>query len=280
MTASRHSRRNFLKSAAFGSMGLALSASLYSDCSGSAKKQQNILCIAVDDLRPELGCFGHSQIISPNIDRLASEGTKFVNAYCNVPVCGASRASLMTGVRPLRRRFIDFDTWGRIRICPITCPCPDILETMVIVRYHLEKFIIIVRMILLPGVKTPGDHPEIGSAGRPISRRSPDVLFKTIHVPMNPNVLPVLPGKSQRAMITTIRMAAGKSQSRPMIGLLFLSEILYNIKFLISDTVWIFILLASCRKKSDMIKPARRRLAPLYHCERSVAISPYHSADK
>jgi len=71
----------------------------------------NILFIAVDDLRPELSCFGESHIRSPNIDIIASEGLTFQNAYCNVPVCGASRASLLTGIRPTRNRFLNYLTW-------------------------------------------------------------------------------------------------------------------------------------------------------------------------
>lgn len=72
----------------------------------------NILFIAVDDLRPELGCYGEVQIQSPNIDQLASRGTRFDRSYCNVPVCGASRASLMTGLRPARNRFLTYHTWA------------------------------------------------------------------------------------------------------------------------------------------------------------------------
>jgi len=70
--------------------------------------QPNVLFIVVDDLRTELGCYGEEPIESPNIDRLASEGTLFTRAYCNVPVCGASRASLLTGLRPTRNRFLTF----------------------------------------------------------------------------------------------------------------------------------------------------------------------------
>lgn len=82
-------------------------------CKTSAEnKKPNVLFIAVDDLRPELGCYGHEQIQSPNIDKLASNGLVFVNAYCNVPVCGASRASLLTGIRPTSSRFIGFDAWA------------------------------------------------------------------------------------------------------------------------------------------------------------------------
>ena len=68
----------------------------------------NVLFIAVDDLRPELGCYGKQHIHSPNIDRLASTGTVFERAYCMVPTCGASRASLMTGLRPTRNRFVTY----------------------------------------------------------------------------------------------------------------------------------------------------------------------------
>ncbi len=70
----------------------------------------NILFIAVDDLRPELNCFGKTHIHSPNIDRLASLGTIFQRTYCQVPVCGASRASLLSGVRPTAQRFVNYYT--------------------------------------------------------------------------------------------------------------------------------------------------------------------------
>ncbi len=70
----------------------------------------NVLFIAVDDLRPELHCYGAEHIHSPNIDKLASRSVLFENAYCNIPVCGASRASLMTGLRPTFHRFKNYYT--------------------------------------------------------------------------------------------------------------------------------------------------------------------------
>ncbi len=72
----------------------------------------NILFIAVDDLRPQLGCYGAWSMRTPNIDRLASQSTLFERAYCMVPTCGASRASLMTGIRPSRNRFVNYLAWA------------------------------------------------------------------------------------------------------------------------------------------------------------------------
>jgi choline-sulfatase len=60
----------------------------------------NVLFIAVDDLKPILNCYGESQIISPNFDRLANQGVVFDKAYCQWAVCGPSRASIMSGLTP------------------------------------------------------------------------------------------------------------------------------------------------------------------------------------
>lgn len=70
-------------------------------------KRPNILFIPVDDLRPELGCYGNKVIKTPNIDRLAKLGVVFNNAYCQQAVCNPSRASLLTGLRPDTLRVWD-----------------------------------------------------------------------------------------------------------------------------------------------------------------------------
>ena len=72
------------------------------------QKPMNVLFIAIDDLRPELNIYGAKHIKSPNLDKLASESLVFNKAYCNVPVCGASRASLLTSILPTKTRFIDY----------------------------------------------------------------------------------------------------------------------------------------------------------------------------
>ncbi len=77
-----------------------------------AAERPNVLFIAVDDLRPELACYGKQHIHSPNIDRLAASGVLFERAYCMVPTCGASRASMMTGIRPARNRFVNYLAWA------------------------------------------------------------------------------------------------------------------------------------------------------------------------
>jgi len=75
----------------------------------AAKQKPNVLLLVMDDLRPELNCYGNSDMKTPNIDKLSANGVQFNRAYCNVPVSGASRASLFTGLRPTMNRFYDVE---------------------------------------------------------------------------------------------------------------------------------------------------------------------------
>jgi iduronate 2-sulfatase len=94
-------RREFLKGAGVG-LPTALTVLPRSSVLGSASapKRPNVLFISVDDLRPELGCYGTPIIRTPAIDRLAASGVRFSRAYCQSSVCNPSRVSLMTGLRP------------------------------------------------------------------------------------------------------------------------------------------------------------------------------------
>jgi len=73
-----------------------------------AKAQEskpNVIFISVDDLRPDLGCYDNPIMQTPNIDKFSADAVQFNKAYCQVPVCGASRSSLHSGLRPTRTRF-------------------------------------------------------------------------------------------------------------------------------------------------------------------------------
>ncbi len=102
MQRSQGNRRSFLKLLGTGAAAWAVPSLLQAQQGGP--QRPNVLFIAVDDLRPQLGCYGHEQMISPNIDRLAADGVVFNRSYCQSPVCGASRASLLSGIRATRDR--------------------------------------------------------------------------------------------------------------------------------------------------------------------------------
>jgi arylsulfatase A-like enzyme len=76
----------------------------------------NVLFIAVDDLKPALGCYGDPAARTPHIDRLAKQGTVFLRAYCQQAVCSPSRSSLLTGRRPDSTGVHDLVTHFRTKL--------------------------------------------------------------------------------------------------------------------------------------------------------------------
>ena len=63
-------------------------------------KQLNVLVFIIDDLRPQLGCYGESWMHTPRIDALASRGLRFDRHYNQFPICAPSRVNIFTGCRP------------------------------------------------------------------------------------------------------------------------------------------------------------------------------------
>jgi hypothetical protein len=95
---------------------LALGFLLASALQAADAKKPNVLFIAIDDLRPDLGCYGNTVIKTPNFDRLAQRGMVFNRAYCQQAVCSPSRASIMTGKRPDATRVWDLETHFRVAL--------------------------------------------------------------------------------------------------------------------------------------------------------------------
>ncbi|MFK7849426.1 MAG: sulfatase [Akkermansiaceae bacterium] len=79
---------------------LAIITGILSSSSLLAKKHPNVLFIIFDDLNTRVSTSGYPNMITPNFDRLAAEGMTFNRAYCQYPVCGPSRASLLSGLYP------------------------------------------------------------------------------------------------------------------------------------------------------------------------------------
>src|SRR5690242_11316991 len=94
---------------------LALALLLASVVPAFAADRPNVLFIAVDDLRPELGCYG-GHAITPNLDALAKRAVLFDRAYCQQAVCSPSRTSMLTGRRPDTTRIYDLETHFRTTI--------------------------------------------------------------------------------------------------------------------------------------------------------------------
>ena len=92
-------RRDFL-STSFKASAAAFTTGLLPKLKVGATCQYNVLFMIADDLRPLLGCYGHPEIHTPNIDRIAQRGTLFNRAYCQYPLCNPSRTSILTGLRP------------------------------------------------------------------------------------------------------------------------------------------------------------------------------------
>ena len=104
-------RRYFLGALGLSALGLVTPGSLRAG--KKEKRRLNVLFIAIDDLRGNVGCLGDKIAVTPNMNKLAQRGTVFLNAYCQQAVCNPSRASVITGLRPDTLKVWDLKTHFR-----------------------------------------------------------------------------------------------------------------------------------------------------------------------
>ncbi|MBI5691303.1 MAG: sulfatase [Verrucomicrobia bacterium] len=97
-------------------LSLALLGAAAATALAAIPQRPNVLLICVDDLKPNLGCYGDTQARTPNLDRLAARGTRFDLAYCNQAVCAPSRNNLMLGSRSTSLGIYGLSTHFRLAV--------------------------------------------------------------------------------------------------------------------------------------------------------------------
>lgn len=131
---------------------LLLFASILFTHSSLAAQPLNVLFIAVDDLRPELGCYGAAHMKTPHLDRLASQGMTFERAYCQVAVCNPSRSSVLSGTRPDTTGVLDNQHFMRPNM-PDVVTLPQHFKNHGYTSLSLGK-------IFHQSEREPGDDPQ------------------------------------------------------------------------------------------------------------------------
>lgn len=127
-------------------------ASAFFICLSSSAAPLNVLFIAVDDLRPELGCYGAAHMKTPHLDRLASQGMTFERAYCQVAVCNPSRSSVLSGTRPDTTGVLDNQHFMRPNM-------PDVISLPQHFKNHGYTSLSLGK-IFHHSEREPGDDPQ------------------------------------------------------------------------------------------------------------------------
>lgn len=109
-------------------IAIVISWAFVSPMTGAEEIRKNVLFIVADDLAASLGCYGDEMARTPGIDRLASQGVLFENAYNQIPLCNPSRASVMTGLRPDEIKVYDLDRHFREEV-------PDVVTLSQFFKY-------------------------------------------------------------------------------------------------------------------------------------------------
>ena len=162
-------RRDFLRGAAAAGAVAGLSGLMPGFCAGEEGKY-NVLFIAVDDLRPQLGCYGVANAKTPNIDALAARGTLFSRAYCQQAVCSPSRTSLLTGCRPDTTKVYNLEDHFR-KFIPDVVTLPQYFKEH---GYHTQGF----SKIYHPGLNDPQSWSVLHWAPKAPTYMSPESLAK------------------------------------------------------------------------------------------------------
>ena len=120
--------------------------------SSLAAQPLNVLFIVVDDLRPEIGCYGAGHMKTPNLDRLGSQGMLFERAYCQVAVCNPSRSSVLSGTRPDTTGVLDNQHFMRPNM-------PDVISLPQHFKAHGYTSLSLGK-IFHHSEREPGDDPQ------------------------------------------------------------------------------------------------------------------------
>ena len=92
-------RRRFLQISS-GSVAAMFLSRVAVSAEETSKTRPNILWVSCEDISPDLGCYGDSYAVSPNIDKLASQGVRYNNVYSHSGVCAPTRSGIITGMYP------------------------------------------------------------------------------------------------------------------------------------------------------------------------------------
>lgn len=97
----------------------------HANAQNESSSKPNVLFICIDDLRTQIGAYGHQEIITPNLDKLADDGRLFSNHYVQVPTSGASRAAMLSGKNATKHADIDNFTFIKRTSSSAEQPTPE-----------------------------------------------------------------------------------------------------------------------------------------------------------
>lgn len=186
--------RDLKKMAARFTAALAVAAVLSCEFAAAAapREKYNVVLITSDDLTAALACYGHPQVKTPNLDRLAKHAVLFEKAYCQFPLCNPSRTSLLTGMRPDTSHVINNQLRFRERF-PDTVTLPQLFRQS---GYYSARVGKLYHMGVPGGVGGPGlddgpsweyaisppglEHTSPGKASNFTPQYQPGVAFRVV----------------------------------------------------------------------------------------------------